>query len=307
MFANKGINFHADTGQFGGGSELAVYTQTLPNTVTPGQVDFWDYRDGGDGITANFSPDRSLIWRYMIYGYNYAEYPNSTGWAQTMGDDLFVSGGLIENATGLASVDRAVAGTIAHEVGHTLCLSDEQIFTEQPTECVFSGIDNDSYKPQNYESVMNYRYQLTKEDDLGIVDYSDGSNITDDHDDWSAIALGMGGFSGTHTAPGKIIGNYYISEKGNIYSVSPDGSIIVPKIPIDSVRGDSKKEVIEELQRQKQSNDILPIGSSHSTGNSSPRESVEEHSPFDWTALLGGGAALAVIALGATWYHIVRK
>lgn len=314
MFDDKGINFHADTGQFGGGNELATYTQTLPYTVTPGQIDFWDYRDGGDGITANFSSDRDLIWRYMIFGYNYAEATGSSGWAETMGDDLFISGGLIENMSGLASLDRAIAGTMAHEIGHGLCLSDEQFYVEQPTECAFSGIDNDTYKPQNYESVMNYRYQLTDDDDMGVVDYSDGSNVSDDHDDWSAVTLGMGGFSGTHTVLGaeeKIANDSYVSPKGNVYSVSPDGSIITEEAPMAEAIENNERQSQEEAQVQGQNDNELPTGLSQSVESDSVSKRLagesSDNSPFDWTALLGGGATLAVIALGATWYHIVRR
>jgi len=311
MFDNKGINFHADTGQFGGGNELPTYMQTLPYIATAGQVDFWDYRNGGDGVTANFSSDRNLIWRYMIYGYNYAESTGSSGWAETMGDDLFISGGLIENMSGLVSLDRAIAGTMAHEVGHNLCLSNEQIFEEQPSECVFSGIDDDVYKPQNYESVMNYRYQLTDDDDMGVVDYSDGSNNTDDHNDWDAVILGMDGFSGTRTALGKIVGDTYISPKGNVYPVSPDGSVIIEEAPIPEILESNKQEQEEGVNAAAATDNVLPTGFSQpvedgSYAKESTRES-DKTTSFDWTTLLGGGAVLAALALGATWYHIARR
>jgi hypothetical protein len=305
MYTSKGINFHADTGQFGGGNELATYTQSLPYTGTSGQIDFWDYKNGGDGIIANFSSDRNSIWRYMIYGYNYAESSGSSGWAETMGDDLFISGGLIDDMTGLASLDRALAGTMAHEIGHNLCLSDEQVFVEQPIECAFSGIDNDGYKPQNYESVMNYRYQLTDDDDLGVVDYSDGSNATDDHDDWGAVALGMGGFSGTRTAQGA-------RDLPDNYDVLPDGSVIIKEAPIQEIVESNEKQSQQELHIQGQSNDdLLPAGFSRSIEESSEEKKLTKESDetlsSDWTVLLGGGITMAIVVLGATWYYVIRK
>ncbi len=123
-----------------------------------------------------------------------------------MGDSLYISKGLLDDDTNVSSgnLDRAIAGTMAHEIGHSLCLSDSKIWEEQPNECVFAAIDNNDdesefYNLEDYESVMNYRYQLTYPYDLGIVQYSDGANITDDHKDLEAIALGIGKFSGAHT------------------------------------------------------------------------------------------------------------
>lgn len=224
MFEAKGINFHADVGQFGGGNELPAFTETLAYTPTTSYVDYYDYRNGGDGISANFSDDRNSIWRYMIYGYNYLEDTTSTGWAKVMGSDLFVSGGLIEDMSGLVSMDRAVANTMAHEIGHALCLSDEQVFAEQPLECVYEAIDNGDnnspyYNLANYQSVMNYRYQLTDQDDIGVVDYSDGSHGTGDHNDWGGVMLGMDGFSGARTLLGAKLAAKYVT--------MPDGSVII--------------------------------------------------------------------------------
>jgi hypothetical protein len=241
MYADEGINFHADIGQFGGGNELAVYTHSLSRVVTSGQVDFWDYKNGGDGIAANFSSDRNLIWRYMIYGYEYASSSGtSSGWSEVMGDDIFVSGGWINSLPGLASLDRAIANTIAHETGHALCLSSVQVFVEQPAGCIYDGVDNDDpndaeYNLANYKSVMNYRYQLTDQDDMGVVHYSDGSHGTGDHDDWSGVLTGMGRFTGTKTALGAIAND-------ERYFVTPDGGIAVQEAPIGNVSKEKKPE-----------------------------------------------------------------
>jgi hypothetical protein len=208
MFANKNINVHFDTGEYGGGEELTTYTADLRMKPVSGSVSFADYKDGGAGITANFESIRNNIWHYMIYGHRYVDnsvninnttLSDSSGVAEGGGDDLFIAGDVVENASGVESVDLAVASTIAHELGHNLCLSHSvPIGANLPSECEYSGVDDDSFKPINYKSVMNYRYQLTKEY-IGSVDYSDGTNGTllfpDDHDDWSAVMLGMGSFS----------------------------------------------------------------------------------------------------------------
>lgn len=184
---------------------------------------------GGDGISANFASNRELIWHYMISGNRYINGndtapTNSSGWAEIMGDQLFVSKGAIEDETGIVSLDRAIANTIAHELGHNLCLASAQYYIEQPEECVYGGIDNDDvndplYNLLNYKSVMNYRYQLTKPSDLGVVDYSDGTNGSADHNDWAAVAKGIRGFSGEHT-------EINAQRGGAGYLRSPDGTII---------------------------------------------------------------------------------
>jgi hypothetical protein len=214
MFANHGILFHADTGQYGGGNELDVYEHYLLTNPTSLILDYSDYKNGSEEmfVEANFSSDRESIWRYMISG-NAMQAPNAsiatTGWATELGSDAFIAYGVIVNMDNLVDVDRAVAGTIAHEIGHNLCLSNESIWEETPSGCAYDGIDNDDdqdseYNLSNYESVMNYLYQTSQEDadsdDLEIVDFSDGTHGAGDHDDWSAIMNGIGKFSGSHTS-----------------------------------------------------------------------------------------------------------
>ena len=237
MFANEGVNLHVDTGQFGGGNELADYEEYLRQEIVSGVPDFLNYKYGGDGISRNFAAKRQGIWRYMIYGNKYAtDDGNSTssGWAAVLGDSVFISGGVVEGITGVADNDRVVANTIAHELGHSLCLSPVRVYFEQSASCVFAGIDNRSGKPPtndpdsfyhlaDYKSVMNYRYQLTDDDDMGTVDYSHGARLPDDHDDWSAIKANVGGFSGSHIPyvefgarmskrSLKVVGGYVIAE-----------------------------------------------------------------------------------------------
>ncbi len=216
MFANEGINLHIDIGQFGGGEQLADYEEYLRQESISGIPDFLDFKRGGDNINRNFAEKRQDIWRYLIYGNGFSNNDGnseSSGWAVTLGDNLFVAGGLIEDSeSNLFDLDRAIAGTMAHEIGHSLCLSSVRYYFEQPAECAYAGIDNSSgegdpseadthYDLSTYESVMNYYYQLTRIDkgDLGVVNYSYGTNLPDDHNDWSAVKMGIGKFSGSHT------------------------------------------------------------------------------------------------------------
>ena len=209
MFVSEDINLHVDIGQLGGGNELVDYVEHLRMEPTADTLDFFDHKNGNDGVIRSFSTDRLGIWRYMIYGNKYSNddgNSTSSGWASILGDNLFVAGGIAET---LAN-DRAVANTIAHELGHSLCLSPSRVYLEQSPDCAYEGIDNRSGRPPinnpdsfynlaGYRSVMNYRYQLADVDDMGVVDYSHGTSILlRDHDDWSAVRTHVGGFSGSH-------------------------------------------------------------------------------------------------------------
>ena len=238
MFANEGINLHFDVGDYGGGNELNDYIESLERDAVSSMPDFSDYKNGGDGVSSNFSADRQNIWRYMIYGNLYSisgVNSTSSGWSEVMGDDLFIAGGIINSLTGAVSHDRSVANTIAHELGHSLCLSRERAYFEQGPECVFGGIDNKSgdapvnnpdgyYNLEDYESVMNYRYQLTDKDDMGVVDYSRGPDGATDHDDWTAVKNNIGKFSGSHTQ----YVEFGASMRGNVLSspLSADGLVV---------------------------------------------------------------------------------
>ncbi len=196
-FSAHGINFHADTGQFGGGNQLPTYTETLHIDDTPPYVGFSHYKYGYDSYPANFSSDRESIWRYMISGYNFAEGPDLSGIADVSGSDIFVSYGLVQDGS-FSNMDDALAGTMIHEIGHTLCLSSSQVYYEQPSECYYAGVDSDNVAYALYGSAMTYVHQFD------TVNYSDGTNGAFDHDDWNAIKLGMGKFNGTKTSLGGV-------------------------------------------------------------------------------------------------------
>lgn len=194
-YEDKGIIFHADTGQFGGGKQLPVFSGSLIFAHTENKLDFYDQKNGTSTVTANFNSNRRNIWHYMIAGYNHEVTDGeagSTGASFPGDDDSIISIEMVESMNP-SNIDTAIAGTILHELGHNLCLTRASSvnYPNQPSECIYSEID----KPLNqnpslhYDSVMNYRFQLSK------TNYSDGANGSpDDHDDWHAITLGMDDF-----------------------------------------------------------------------------------------------------------------
>lgn len=183
-FANKNINIHFDTGRYGGGSELPAYVSELKFAPDIDEVDFFNLKNGDEIYDASFSENRRGIWHYLITGNKRDN--ASTGAAYPSDDDAYVAIGRVkELAVSPIDEDVAVAGTIIHELGHNLCLSDIT-YTGQDPSCLFTGVD--TYAGHNYISSMNYDKQL------GLVDYSEGLNTTGDHDDWGAVMIGIDDF-----------------------------------------------------------------------------------------------------------------
>lgn len=180
-----GIIPHFDNGELGGGGQVPYLDDLrFRNGAGTNVVDFYDYKLGGNGVVANFDHGNRLgVYRYAIMGETYfggeTADGESSGVAEGSGDDLFVSMGVL-----VGEDDIAISGTIVHELGHNLCLVEVPQWAGSATRaCEFEGIDNRDYRPADYVSSMNYRYQFFR------AHYSDGTNGPEDHDDFTAIEV----------------------------------------------------------------------------------------------------------------------
>lgn len=205
MYSAHGIRAHFDLGTYGGGSYLPVYSGNVNFWETSGALDIHDYKYGAtsaetgtSSVAEQFSPYRQNIWRYMIFGASLVpdveDYFHGVvgGVTETVGDDIIISSersGLLDTA--YYTNERAIAGLMAHELGHALCLSESRAYIDQESSCIFGGVDNDGYS--SYISVMNTEDTEPSRSNLSTINYSSGSS-TGDHDDWSAINAGMGQF-----------------------------------------------------------------------------------------------------------------
>ncbi len=215
ILSDNEIFTHIDMGEYGGGNQLPVYSSNANFDPTVGHIDLDDYKYGGDStdtggptISAQFDSLRLDIWRYMIVGDTIGDASASTyAQAETLGDDSFIAYGNTEDRDEHYeySFDRALAGIITHEIGHYLCLSSVQHYAEQDEDCVFADIDQID-ADEDYQSVMSVDLALPRIeawDDIEDLDFSDGTNGVNDHNDWSAIQDGMEAFiyQGEFTAP----------------------------------------------------------------------------------------------------------
>jgi hypothetical protein len=200
--ATHGITAHFDTGQYGGGNLLTDYSPVIHFASSSTDTDFYDYKAG------NFDSTRYHIWHYMISGYMYSDILGSSGASYPSDDDVFISTGLIVDNPSVFhydNLDNAIAGTIIHELGHNLCLTNPSTAPSgERSDCIFDGIDNEDGSDV-YPSVMNYSFQMSN-----LLDYSAGLGPTGDHNDLAAISQGITDFAtstneGTGSTSGKKI------------------------------------------------------------------------------------------------------
>jgi hypothetical protein len=161
-----GINLHLDYGQYpyNGGNSVVD-----PNGNNIVDMDDWDL-DGSEYQSikdANFAANRNgffhyslSVWKFSTAGVAYGY----SGVAEINGDDFILATGQY-----FSDDDDRIGNTFMHELGHNLNLRH-------------GGFENLNYKP-NYNSVMNYRFQMCGVDDDGdtfpdlVLDYSRGSYI----------------------------------------------------------------------------------------------------------------------------------
>jgi hypothetical protein len=221
-FARRDIELHMDAGIVGynlGGANQVTYNAAITFGVrVPGAPDFYDYKNGGDGITANFNAARYRIFHYLLIGQAYTDVPGSSGVAWAGDDDFFISYGAIrDNQAGYnipaGGFDTAISGTTIHELGHNLCLTRNAY---NPATCSYAtGIDTNG--PTQYVSSMNYRYQMF------MVDYSTGVNGSpNDHNDWGSIRpqdmnSGNDLTAGAPVGPGVTDGDAYTPAHALVY------------------------------------------------------------------------------------------
>jgi len=161
-----GITLHIDYGQapYGGGNSVQD-----PANNTMVDVDSFAFNSGEyfDIKDVHFAVNRHGYFHYGLmcdaYSVN-GNYQNSSGLGELPGDDFIVSFG--QWAIGNSN---RIGNTVLHELGHNLALRH-------------GGFENRNFKP-NYNSVMNYWYQVCGadgDDDVDpddITDYSHGVNI----------------------------------------------------------------------------------------------------------------------------------
>lgn len=180
-YGNKGVKVHFDTGNFGGGNEVD-YANVVKGEPDDTVRDFYDYKLGGDGMSAQFSSDRYHIWRYMLSADEITNHDNETdllGLGIPGDDDTLLAYGSLSASYSGSALEDETGQTIIHEIGHNLCLSSAVAYIGQDSSCVYEHIDSAS-APATYASAMKYNGT--------VLDLSTGINISSgDHDDWSAV------------------------------------------------------------------------------------------------------------------------
>lgn len=154
--------FHIDDGSMGGGGEMIPYDESTSGDEL--ENIYWDYFLHGD--ENNW---RSGVFRYSVIVYD----PGRAGYnfwrgAFVLGSN-YVKNKVLPNTPKIKAI--AWASVYMHEIGHTLGLRNP-------------GVDNPYFwRYGQYKSCMNYRYTYR------LVDYSDGSRIINDFNDWEDMDL----------------------------------------------------------------------------------------------------------------------
>jgi hypothetical protein len=168
-FARYNIVLHLDDGNMGGG-EMIPFDPNTPRDDL--EIIYWNYFLHGD--ENNW---RRGVFRYgiVVYEAGYAGYNFGRGAYQ-------ISSSRVNKKVfpkTQRSRDLAYASVYMHELGHTLDIRNPGVDDPQSK----NPFQINWWKWGPYKSCMNYRYVYR------LVDYSDGSRIRNDFDDWEQIDL----------------------------------------------------------------------------------------------------------------------
>ncbi|MDY3937225.1 MAG: VWA domain-containing protein [Oscillospiraceae bacterium] len=175
-FKEHGINVHIDAGpesimnyetgeKWGKLSGSYGYESAAASaSVSASSIEYSDNFDLGSSnenwnrtAIENFTKNRWTTFKYCLFVNRY-DNGYSSGIAENITGQFFiVSSGLISEAKEIRDHDMALAGTVMHELGHTLGLSHGGIYTDRYTGKTVN--DHVNHKP-NHFSIMNYNYQF---------------------------------------------------------------------------------------------------------------------------------------------------
>ena len=162
QFKAHGINIHIDAGP---DSIMNYETGETWGELSGGSaLEFKDVFDLGSSYENwnrlaldNFTKARWTTFRYCLFAnrYDAGRGTSSSGIAENLPGQFFI---VATDCVDTTNYDTALAGTLMHELGHTLGLSHGGLhYADRSTE-----IENDHnhYKP-NHLSIMNYTYQFS--------------------------------------------------------------------------------------------------------------------------------------------------
>ncbi len=159
QFNSHGIKVHIDAGP----DSIMNYDtgETWGDLSGANALTYQDFFDIGSGYehwnrTAmdNFTKARWTTFRYCLF-VNRFDDKGTSGIAENSPGQFFI---VASGCIGGSDYDTAIAGTIMHELGHTLGLSHGGLYYDSSTNKVLN--DNNTRK-YNHLSIMNYDYQFS--------------------------------------------------------------------------------------------------------------------------------------------------
>ncbi len=179
-FKNHDINLHIDVGNLGGGEEI-IYKSNFSYSDLKDL--YWEYF-----LHNNLDNPRKGVFRYdLICDYGAGPGFAFIGWDCL--DSFQIAAKALEEGAPKYSRGRLVVTGSMHEMGHTLGL-----FVDD-----FAGIDNlatNKFKNKELWLYMNYKSCMSYSYTWSIMDYSDGTHLGRDFNDWGNLDFSF--FKNTH-------------------------------------------------------------------------------------------------------------